>query len=171
VFYNAGGISINAVSSVILVMSIGLMVDFLVHVLMKYYESDGNRREKTINMMRTMGSSILVGGISTFLGTLPLLFSKSHIFKTVLVAFLGLTTLGVGHGLILLPVLLATFGTEEVASTKGHHGLEGPLVSTVPTDEEGSGDDNNHDGAKVERGTTEPATSDADTSSVTSGVF
>jgi predicted RND superfamily exporter protein len=114
-----GGVTIDAVSWVTLAMSIGLLVDFLMHVLLRYYESSGNRREKTTEMLRTMGSSVLLGGISTFLGTVPLAFSTSEIFGTVFVAFLGLTTLGMAHGLVLLPVVLSTIGTEEKATAHG----------------------------------------------------
>jgi len=112
------GINVNAVSYIALVMSIGLLVDFLMHVLLRFYESSGNRKEKTIETLRTMGSSILIGGISTFLGTLPLAFSSSDIFNTIFIAFLGLVTLGIGHGLILLPVILSTIGPEDQIRVK-----------------------------------------------------
>jgi predicted RND superfamily exporter protein len=115
-----GGVSINAVSYITLSMSIGLMVDFIIHVLLRYYECKGNRTEKTIEMLRTMGSSILVGGLSTFLSPVPLLLSSSEIFQTIVVTFMGLVTLGVTHGLILLPVLLSMYGTEEQVSTQAH---------------------------------------------------
>jgi len=107
------GLHINGVSYCGLVMSIGLLVDYIMHILLRYYETAGNRREKTVDMLHTMGTSVLVGGISTFLGTLPLIFSTSNIFYTLFVAFLGMVTLGIGHGLILLPVFLSTFGPED----------------------------------------------------------
>ena len=107
------GVHVNAVAYITVVLAIGLLVDFIMHVLLRYYECPGNRREKTIAMLETMGSSILVAGISTFLGTLPLAFSTSTIFFTIFIAFVGLVTLGIGHGLILLPVLLATIGPED----------------------------------------------------------
>jgi len=69
-------------------------------------------------MLTTMGNSVLIGGISTFLGTLPLAFSASEIFTTIFVTFMGLVTLGCGHGLILLPVILSTIGPEDKASAK-----------------------------------------------------
>lgn len=108
-----GGVHVDPVSYVASVMSIGLLVDFILHVLLRYYECPGNRREKTIAMLKSMGVSILTGGISTFLGTMPLAFSISTIFQTIFIAFLGLSTLGVGHGLILLPVVLSIVGPED----------------------------------------------------------
>lgn len=94
-------------------MSIGLLVDYLMHVLMRYYEVKGTRHEKTVEMLRTMGVSILIGGISTFLGTMLLVFSSTRIFYTIFVTFLGIVTIGLGHGLILVPVILSTFGPED----------------------------------------------------------
>jgi Niemann-Pick C1 protein len=113
------GIHINPVSYISLAMSIGLLVDYVMHLLLRYYESSGSRKEKAVEMLQTMGSSILIGGISTFLGTLPLAFSSSEIFTTIFTAFLGLVTLGCGHGLILLPVILSTIGPEDEIRIKG----------------------------------------------------
>jgi predicted RND superfamily exporter protein len=59
------GISVNPVSYITLVMSVGLLVDFLLHTLLRFYECQGNRREKVVEMLRTMGSSVLIGGITT----------------------------------------------------------------------------------------------------------
>jgi predicted RND superfamily exporter protein len=107
------GVKVNPVSYVTIVMAIGLLVDYLLHVLLRFYETPGNRKEKVVEVLRTMGSSVLMGGVTTFLGTLPLAFSTSKIFTTVFVAFLALVVLGITHGLILLPVLLCRFGPED----------------------------------------------------------
>jgi Niemann-Pick C1 protein len=107
------GIHVNPVSYIALVLSIGLMVDFLMHLLLRFYESTGNRHEKTVETLHTMGAAIFLGALSTFLGTLPLAFSSSEIFVTIFVAFLGLVLLGCAHGLILLPVLLSIVGPQD----------------------------------------------------------
>merc|ERR1712150_9489 len=105
------GSAINAVSYISLTMSIGLLVDFLMHILLRYYETnDLERKEKVKRTLKTMGSSVLIGATSTFVGVVPLAFSQSEIFSTIFVTFLGLVTLGAGHGLILLPALLNLCG-------------------------------------------------------------
>jgi len=111
-FMQWAGLSINVVSYVSLVMSIGLLVDFIMHVLLRYYECPGNRHEKVVETLRTMGSSILIGGMSTLLGTIPLAFAANALFTTVFFAFLGLVVMGMTHGLILLPVVLSMIGPE-----------------------------------------------------------
>lgn len=57
-----------------------------------------------------MGTSILVGGFSTFLGVLPLSLTGSLVFQTFFYSFLAIPTIGIAHGLILLPVILSLWG-------------------------------------------------------------
>ena len=81
------------------------------HLVLKYYESPGATREaKVKETLETMGASILVGGLSTFLGVIPLAFSTSAILRTVFIAFFAMVSLGLTHGLILLPVVLSIMG-------------------------------------------------------------
>merc|ERR1712070_1088613 len=115
---------INVVVDVSLVMSIGLLVDFVMHTLLRYYESPGNREEKVLDMLSTMGASILTGAVSTFLGTAALAFSSSKLFFTIFVAFVGMVILGSAHGLILLPVLLSMFGPEDQSRQEGEGTLD-----------------------------------------------
>jgi Niemann-Pick C1 protein len=105
------GLSLNVITYVIMVVSIGLLVDFIMHILLRFFEVDGKTRKEKIKMtLQTMGTAILLGGISTFLGTIPLFFSESYVFRTVCKSVFSMIMLGVTHGLILLPVLLSIFG-------------------------------------------------------------
>ena len=95
-------------------MSIGLLVDFIIHPLLRYYEcKTGSREDRVKETLTTMGSSILIGGISTFLGVMLLAFSTSAVFGTIFRAFIGMVVLGCGYGLILLPVVLSLVGPED----------------------------------------------------------
>jgi len=105
------GLHVNVVTYVCLVVSIGLLVDFIMHILLRYYESPGaTKQEKVRDTLETMGVSILVGGLSTFLGVIPLAWSTSKIIGTVFTCFFVMVTLGVLHGLVFLPVVLSLIG-------------------------------------------------------------
>lgn len=105
------GITINVISYFILVMAIGLLVDFLMHILLRYYESKGaTRNDKVKETLETIGASILMGAFTTFLGVIPLAFSTTKVFKMVFICFLAMVLLGVAAGLVLLPVLLSLTG-------------------------------------------------------------
>merc|ERR1712150_377597 len=106
------------------VMSIGLMVDFVMHVTLRYLETAGtSRTAKTKESLETIGASLLVGGMGTILGVLPLAFSSSEIFFTVFIIFFGLILLGLLHRLVLLPVLLSMIGPLESIG-KYNRGIE-----------------------------------------------
>jgi Niemann-Pick C1 protein len=111
-YINYANVHINAISYVQLVMSIGLMVDYIMHLLMKYYESKGTRKERVKHTLETMGASIFVGGVSSLLGVGLLIFSTSEILKSVFVSVIGLVVLGILHGLVFLPVILSLVGPE-----------------------------------------------------------
>jgi predicted RND superfamily exporter protein len=119
-FVQFTGNHLNAVSYFSLVISIGLLVDFLIHMLLRYHECPGETREaKVKEALKTMGTSVLVGGLSTMLGVLPLAFSTSDLMRTVFVAFMGMVVIGISHGLIVLPVVLSIIGPEHTAEL-GH---------------------------------------------------
>lgn len=78
------GIFINAVTYVTIVIAIGLLVDFLMHILLRYYETTGaTREEKVTETLETMGASMLMGGFTTWLGVIPLSLSSTKIFNTI----------------------------------------------------------------------------------------
>lgn len=115
------GLDINGLTYICVVVAIGLLVDFLMHVLLRYYESrpDQTREARVKETLQTMGVSIMVGGVTTFLGVLPLIFSSLQLFLTVFYAFFAMVFLGVSHGLILLPVVLSYVGP--TMCVRGHH--------------------------------------------------
>lgn len=89
------------------------LVDFLMHIALRYYETEKiGREEKTKEVLRTMGAAILLGGFSTFLGTMALAFASTAIFHTIFVSFCGIVSLGLVHGLALFPVLLSLIGPQ-----------------------------------------------------------
>lgn len=75
------GMHINAVTYVTIVIAIGLLVDFLMHILLRYYETEGTTREaKVKETLETMGASMMLGGFTTWVGVIPMAFSSTKIF-------------------------------------------------------------------------------------------
>lgn len=111
----SGG-SIQTLSMVVLIMSIGLVADYCLHVMHAYLHVDSTTRTGRAKLaVENVGGSVLLGGMSTFLGVLALAFSSGKIFSDFFVLFSSMAALGVSHGLILLPVVLSYIGPENVA--------------------------------------------------------
>jgi predicted RND superfamily exporter protein len=93
-------------------MSIGLMIDYLMHILLRYYDSKGTRRQRVQATMSTLGASVFLGAASTFLGVMPLALSTSEVLQNIFVTVVGLISFGVLNGLVFLPIVLALVGPQ-----------------------------------------------------------
>jgi Niemann-Pick C1 protein len=108
----AVGYSINPLSAVLLIMSLGLVVDYCLHLVLVHSltrQEDCPESEAKVSFaMERVGGSIFKGGLTTFLGILPLAFSATQTFFTFFVIFVGMVVLALSHGLIVAPVVLHT---------------------------------------------------------------
>ncbi|KAB2044724.1 hypothetical protein ES319_D01G109900v1 [Gossypium barbadense] len=106
------GIQLNAVSVVNLVMSVGIVVEFCVHITHAFSVSSGNRNERVKEALGTMGASVFSGiTLTKLVGVLVLCFSKTEVFVVYYFQmYLALVLLGFLHGLVFLPVVLSMVG-------------------------------------------------------------
>merc|ERR1711968_332201 len=88
-------------------LAIGLAVDYSVHVAHAYIGLKGDPVLRAQVAMIDMGTSVLHGGISTFVAVVVLATSKSYIFVVFFQMFFGICVFGLAHGMIFLPVVLA----------------------------------------------------------------
>jgi len=108
---NMWGLAIDSVSVIQLVVSVGLCVDYAAHVGHSFMKMPGkSRSERVVKTLGDVGAAVLNGGISTFLATMVLAFSKSYVFRVLFQTFFLTVVLGLAHGMILLPVLLSLVG-------------------------------------------------------------
>ena len=103
-----GDIRFNVISVINFVMAVGLAVDYTLHFCHAFLAAPGICEiERVQYTMRTMGSSILKGGGTTLVGTLPMAFSRSVIFRTFFALLFSTIVYGLAVGLILIPVVLS----------------------------------------------------------------
>uniref|UniRef100_A0A8C4JWW6 Patched 1 n=1 Tax=Dromaius novaehollandiae TaxID=8790 RepID=A0A8C4JWW6_DRONO len=113
------GIKLSAVPVVILIASVGIGVEFTVHVALAFLTAIGDKNRRAVLALEHMFAPVLDGAVSTLLGVLMLAGSEFDFIVRYFFAVLAiLTILGVLNGLVLLPVLLSLFGPyPEVSKT------------------------------------------------------
>ncbi|RXM35062.1 Protein patched-like 1 [Acipenser ruthenus] len=128
------GIKLSAVPVVILIASVGIGVEFTVHVALAFLTSIGDQNRRAVLALEHMFAPVLDGAVSTLLGVLMLAGSEFDFIVRYFFAVLAiLTVLGVLNGLVLLPVLLSYFGPyPEVSPTDGRSRLPTPSPEPPP---------------------------------------
>lgn len=110
------GESLNLTTIAATIMAIGLSVDYSVHF---YYccktgkEGDGSARVS--QAMNKIGVGILHGGITTLIAVIPLYFEDYFTIQIFVKSWVSVVVYGLGHGLVLLPVLLSFQKRKQVA--------------------------------------------------------
>ena len=76
------GVSLNAISMISIVMSVGFTVDYSTHIAHSFVTSTADTvNGRIIEALSTVGGSVLMGGISTFLGMSLTGLAKTAIFQ------------------------------------------------------------------------------------------
>ena len=77
------GLTIEIVTSIILLLSVGLALDYAAHIGVTYVVTRGSsRKEKTKRTLSTMGMAVTNGGFSTLLAFVLVAFSNSYVYLT-----------------------------------------------------------------------------------------
>ncbi|XP_027889849.1 protein patched homolog 1 [Xiphophorus couchianus] len=133
-FMGLMAIKLSAVPVVILIASVGIGVEFTVHVALAFLTAIGDRHKRAVLALEHMFAPVLDGAFSTLLGVLMLAGSEFDFIVRYFFAVLAiLTVLGVLNGLVLLPVLLSYFGPyPEVSPTDDRSRLPTPCPESPP---------------------------------------
>lgn len=124
-------IEINAISVVNLVTCLGLAVEFVAHIVVKFRTSTGNKWERVTDAMSTMGTSVFVGIACTkFIGVAVLGFAPSTLFKLY---YFRMYILMVGLGSFNVRIC-KILGASPVACVFRADGSEAKLVGEVASD-------------------------------------
>merc|ERR1711935_1210865 len=113
------GLTIEMVTSISLILSVGLALDYAAHygVIFACLKT-GTREEKMRISLEQIRSAVLNGGFSTFLAFFLLGFSDAYAFNTFFKMFSILVLFGLFHALVFLPVLLSLIGPSSPSPPK-----------------------------------------------------
>ncbi|XP_023339853.1 patched domain-containing protein 3 isoform X2 [Eurytemora carolleeae] len=112
-FMHWWGLTIDITSMNILIISVGLCVDFCAHIVHGFLIGKGTRHERVVFVMENIAPAVLNGGFSSLLALSLLVTSRSHIFISFFKIFFMICTFGLFHGLVTLPVVLTLIGPED----------------------------------------------------------
>ena len=105
------GIKLSAAPAVILIMAVGVGVDFTIHVLVGFVTSIGSRNRRTQMALELMMAPVVHGAVSTLLSIVMLAFSDfDFIVQYFFYVLSALVLLGLLNGLFFLPILLSLVG-------------------------------------------------------------
>ena len=106
-YMQAWGLNIDSVTVIMLVIALGLAVDYSAHIGRNFLEKHGLPNDRMRLTLRDMGVAVFHGAMSTMVAVLVLGSSDSYVFTTFFKQLFLCISLGLAHGLILLPVCLS----------------------------------------------------------------
>ncbi|ESO92335.1 hypothetical protein LOTGIDRAFT_71238, partial [Lottia gigantea] len=110
-FMGMVGIKLSAVPAVILIMAVGIGIEFTLHIAVGFITGIGNRNRRMMMSLQHTFAPVVHGAISTLLGIIMLVGAEfDFIVKYFFNVLSALIVIGLLNGLILLPVLLSVFG-------------------------------------------------------------
>jgi len=113
-------VKINGVCVVNMVMAVGVSVEFTCYIIRAFMIAKGTRRERAKLSLISMFMPTFNGALATFVGVIVMAFATFPYFKIyffnmyVLIIFIGL-----GNGVLLLPVILSLMGPPSVEGLVG----------------------------------------------------
>ncbi|OLQ06473.1 Patched domain-containing protein 3 [Symbiodinium microadriaticum] len=103
-------VTISGVSTIYLLICVGLAVDYAAHIAQMFKESLGSPRERAIAAIERIGPCTFNAVTSTLLAVVVVGFSDSYVFRIFFKVLFLVVTIAGAHGLWLLPAILSVLG-------------------------------------------------------------
>mmetsp|Transcript_54018 Transcript_54018/g.69363 ORF Transcript_54018/g.69363 Transcript_54018/m.69363 type:complete len:930 (+) Transcript_54018:98-2887(+) len=114
------GLDLNSLSMLSLVMAIGLVVDYIAHIVHYFmvHSDIVDPKARMVAALAEVGGAVAIGGLTTFVGVLPLSLASSFVYRLFFKLFLSIVTLGLFHGLVVAPLFMILIFPNSVTTTK-----------------------------------------------------
>jgi len=118
-FMSLWGVTLNSVSTVYILICVGLSVDYSAHLAHAFRHSTGTSEDKALAALNRIGPSVGHALLSTAIAVSVLAFTETYVVRVFFKILMLVTAIAGGHGMWMLPVLLALLGgsgtTKELA--------------------------------------------------------
>ncbi|CAL4114977.1 unnamed protein product, partial [Meganyctiphanes norvegica] len=115
------GLTVNVITSLSLLIGVGLCVDYCVHIGRTFMVHRGTQDERAHRTIISIGPAVIKGGLGSLISIFFLTFAESYFFSTFFKVLLATILLGLFHALVFLPVALSLIGPEPYKQTdRGH---------------------------------------------------
>ncbi|CAG0912381.1 unnamed protein product [Notodromas monacha] len=104
------GLNIEIVTSICLILAVGLAVDYAAHIGHMFVALKGTKQERAEATLVRIGPAVFNGAFSTFLALVMLGYTDDYAFSAFFKVFFCVVFYGSFHGLIFLPVILSLVG-------------------------------------------------------------
>ncbi|CAG0884246.1 unnamed protein product [Darwinula stevensoni] len=112
------GLTIELMSSILLILSVGLAVDYSTHIAHKFFVTHGDSKDDRVRItLAEIGPPIFNGGFTTMTAFVFCFWSKNDVFQITLKVIWFSVIYGLYHGLVYLPVMLSLFGPQPFADS------------------------------------------------------
>lgn len=131
------GLNISSVTMIELIISVGFSVDFSTHLCHAYLTSQSRGRKGRVqDALELAGGPIINGALSTIIGLVMLIFSKSFIFQSFFKVLFMVIVFGLLHAVFVLPVFLSVIGPKVriLTDTKPDHQINSDIHNRVNQD-------------------------------------
>lgn len=116
-------INLHSVSVICLALAVGLTVDFSAHMGLLFLSYPGTKRERVGKALAHLGPALTHSGLTTMVALSVLVVAQSYTFQ-VLFKMLSLTiSLGMFHGMIVVPIILYLIGSESYVPSADKSGV------------------------------------------------
>eukprot|EP00658_Telonema_sp_P-2_P014428 TRINITY_DN15482_c0_g12_i2.p1 TRINITY_DN15482_c0_g12~~TRINITY_DN15482_c0_g12_i2.p1 ORF type:complete len:926 (-),score=215.55 TRINITY_DN15482_c0_g12_i2:272-3049(-) len=128
-FVHWWGLTLDNVTVIMLVVSVGISVDYAAHMGHSFYSETGDPSERAAKSVVGMGPCVWHGFFSTFLAIVVLATSESYVFSVFFKELFLASVFGIFNGLVALPILLKLLGgyADLPASNNQHQGSDEAL--------------------------------------------
>ncbi|CAJ1406774.1 unnamed protein product, partial [Effrenium voratum] len=126
-------VTISGVSTIYVLICVGLAVDYAAHIAHMFKESTGTARERAIASMERIGPCTFNAVVSTLLAVVVVGLSESYVFRIFFKVLFLVVTIAGAHGLWLLPTILSLVGGSKAAPESDY---SEKASRTIPANEE-----------------------------------